>query len=303
MISVVTALYQSEPYIEEFYRRHKESIAKIGVDFEFVFVSDGSPDASEAVVLRLSEQDPRVRLIVLSRNFGQHAAMFAGIAEAKGEHVYAADCDLEEAPENIIQFYATLHRDLDVDVVYGVLKKRSGGLARDVLGRIFYRILNAISSVSIPRDQAWQRVMTRRYVEALLRYAEVETLPAGLMALAGFRQIPIEIEKPFKGSSTYSFRKRLVLALNSLASFSSAPLIGICMIGIGVTIVSSLVILGIVTAKILKYDFQSGWISLISSIWCVGGMILASTGIVGIYLAKVFNQVKNRPLYIIKKRL
>lgn len=299
-ISVVTALYKSERYVEEFYRRHRACLEKLGVAFEFILVSDDSPDDSAGVVRRLQSQTDHIRFVELSRNFGQHAAMFAGMAQARGRYVYVADCDLEEAPENIVLFYADIKSRPEVDVVYAVLKQRSGGLFRKYGGSLFYLILNLISKVEIAPNQAWQRMMTQRYVQALLQYGEVETLPAGLMALAGFQQIPREIDKSFKGSSSYSFKKRLNLAVNSLTSFSSTPLIAICLVGLGVTALSFSLIVFIVICKLMHYDFKSGWITIISSIWCVGGLLLSSVGVVGVYLAKIFNQVKNRPLYIIK---
>ena len=299
-ISVVTALYKSAPYIKEFHRRHLACLEKMGVDFEFIFVDDASPDDSEKIVEELIGLSSRIKLVVLSRNFGQHAAMFAGLAAARGNYIYALDCDLEEDPENITELYRMIRQDPGLDVVYGVLKQRTGGLFRNFFGAAFYRILDAFSDLRIAHDQAWQRIMTRRYVEALLKYTEVETLPAGLMALAGFNQKPLLIDKKYKGSTSYSFQKRLSLAVNSITAFSSRPLALICLFGLGLTALSFLAIVSIVTAKLLGYDFQTGWVSVIASIWCVGGMILSSVGVIGIYLTKVFNQVKGRPLYIIK---
>lgn len=299
-ISVVTSLYKSAPYITEFYLRHLACLEKMGVDFEFIFVDDGSPDDSRTAAEALVGRSHRVKLVVLSRNFGQYAAMFAGLAHAGGNYIYALDCDLEEEPENIAQFYDALRKNPDLDVVYGVIHERAGGFFRGVLGRLFFLILDLFSSVKIPPNQGWQRIMTRRYVEALLKYTEVETLPAGLMALAGFNQQPLPISKKYKGSTSYSFQKRFGLAVNSITAFSSRPLALICLFGLGLTALSFLAIVSIVTVKLLGYDFQTGWVSVIASIWCVGGLILFSVGVMGIYLAKVFNQVKGRPLYIVK---
>ena len=155
----------------------------------------------------------------------------------------------------------------------------------------------------LKHDQAWQRIMTKRYVEALLKYTEVESLPAGLMVLAGFNQRPIEIEKHFKGRSSYTPRKRLRLAVNSITSFSSKPLILVGLFGIVVTACAFLILTLTVIRKIMFADFQAGWVSLIGSIWCIGGLILSSVGIVGVYLSKIFNQVKNRPLFVVKEIL
>jgi len=300
-ISVVTSLYKSAPYVREFHLRHLQCLQKLGVDFEFVFVNDGSPDDSEMIVRDLIVQSENITLISLSRNYGQHAGMFAGLSHATGNYVYATDCDLEEPPENIETLYRQIKAHPETDVFYCVLKKRSGDFFRNICGKLFYVLLDAISEVKVPHDQAWQRLMTKRYVEALLKYTEVESLPSGLMMLAGFDQKPIEIEKQFKGISSYTPRMRLRLAVNSITSFSSKPLVFVGMFGLIVTASAFLLLTVTVIRKLLVTDYQAGWVSLIGSIWCIGGMILSSVGIVGVYLSKIFNQVKSRPLFIVKE--
>lgn len=300
-ISVVTSLYKSAPYIKEFHSRHLHCLQRLGVDFEFIFVNDGSPDDSETIARELVTKSQKITLISLSRNYGQHAGMFAGMHHATGNYIYATDCDLEEPPENIEILYRNIKADPGTDVFYCVLKKRSGDFFRNICGKVFYLLLDAISEVKVPHDQAWQRLMTKRYVEALLKYTEVESLPAGLMMLAGFNQKPIEIEKHFKGISSYTPRMRLNLAVNSITSFSSKPLVFVGLFGLVVTASAFLVLTYTITRKLMFSDYQAGWVSLIGSIWCIGGLILSSVGIVGVYLSKIFNQVKSRPLFIIKE--
>ena len=266
-----------------------------------MFVNDGSPDDSEAIVRKLIVEFKNITLVSLSRNYGQHAGMFAGLSYATGNFVYAADCDLEEPPENIEVLYRSIKAEPDIDVVYCVIRNRSGDVFRNMCGKLFYVLLDAFSEVKVPHDQAWQRIMTKRYVEALLRYTEVESLPAGLMMLAGFAQKPILIDKTFKGRSSYTPRKRLKLAVNSITSFSSKPLILVGLFGLLVTACAFLILIATLIRKIMFADFQAGWVSLIGSIWCIGGLILSSVGIVGVYLSKIFNQVKNRPLFVVKE--
>ena len=300
-ISVVTSLYKSAPYIREFHSRHLQCLQKLRVNFEFIFVNDGSPDNSEEIVRDLVARSQNITLISLSRNYGQHAGMFAGLNHATGNYVYATDCDLEESPENIEMLYRAIKADPATDVVYCVLRRRSGDFFRNICGKLFYLLLDVISEVKVPHDQAWQRLMTKRYVEALLKYTEAETLPAGLMMLAGFVQKPMEIDKKFKGTSSYTPRMRLKLAVNSITSFSSKPLVFVGIFGLIVTTCAFLVLVFTVMRKLLVTDYQAGWVSLIGSIWCIGGLILSSVGIVGVYLSKIFNQVKSRPLFIVKE--
>lgn len=300
-ISIVTSLYKSAPYVREFHSRHLQCLQRLGVNFEFIFVNDGSPDDSETIVRDLIARSQNITLISLSRNYGQHAGMFAGMSHATGNYIYATDCDLEEAPENIEILYREIKADPATDVFYCVLKKRSGDFFRNICGKVFYVLLDAISEVKVPHDQAWQRIMTKRYVDALLKYTELETLPAGLMMLAGFNQKPIEIEKHFKGISSYTPRMRLKLAINSITSFSSKPLVFVGIFGLVVTASAFLLLTFTIIRKLLVTDYQAGWVSLIGSIWCIGGLILSSVGIVGVYLAKIFNQVKSRPLFIVKE--
>lgn len=300
-VSIVTSLYVSAPYIREFHARHLACLEQLGVEYEFVFVDDGSPDESREVARLLAGEWPNIKLICLSRNFGQYAAMFAGLAHATGDYVCALDCDLEEPPENLTAMYRIMQEDPDIDVVYGVVQQRSGGFVRKFLSNCFVRFLSSVSNVNIPQNQGWQRLMTRDYVRALLRHSEAETLPAGLMVLTGFNQKPFPMEKTYKGSTSYSLRKRMRLAVNAITAFSSRPLELISLFGIAVTFVSFVAIAVLIGLKLAGHTYDVGWPSLIVSIWCVGGLILTSVGMVGIYLAKVFNQVKNRPLYVVKR--
>lgn len=300
-ITIVTSLYKSAPYIEAFHSRHLDCIKSIGISYEFVFVNDGSPDNSAEITRGLITRHPNITLIQLSRNFGQHAAMFAGLARAQGEYVYAADCDLEEEPENILTMFEMLRNDPDLDVVYGVTKRRTAGFMINVLSDFFYFFLNLLSEVTIPPNQTWQRIMTQQYVRELLKYQEIKALPAGLMALVGFNQAPLVVTRTFKGTTTYSFIKRTMLALSTFIAFSTKPLSWVCIAGLILACISFAFIITIITTKLLGYDFQTGWSSIVASIWCVGGLILFSIGIVGTYLARVFEQVKHRPQYVVKK--
>jgi putative glycosyltransferase len=300
-ISFVTSLYRSSAYVHEFYERYLACAKKLGVDYEFVFVDDGSPDDSADKVRELVARDEHVKLVLFSRNFGQYPAMFAAIAHATGNWIFTSDADLEEAPENIYQFWEHVKDQDKYDVIYGLVTKRIGGFVKNFLGGMFFKLLKWGADADIPENMSWQILMHRDYAKVLGQYHETETLPAGLLILTGFRKHYLYIEKPYKGSTTYTFKKRMKLAVNSITAFSSKPLVYIGLFGISVTIVSFIAAAVSIVLKLFFIDYQSGWISIILSIWLVGGLILSSIGVVGIYLAKVFNQVKQRPLYVVRK--
>src|ERR1051325_4406526 len=178
-LSIVTTLYRSAPYIGEFCRRAGEAAARITDDYEIVLVNDGSPDDSLAVAVAAYERDPHIRVIDLSRNFGHHRAMMTGLAHARGDRVFLLDADLEQQPELLPQFAAEMERS-GADVVYGVQSKRTGGLGERVIGSLYYKLFNFLSSTEIPANIVTMRLMTRRYVAALVRHREREILIGGL---------------------------------------------------------------------------------------------------------------------------
>jgi putative glycosyltransferase len=196
--------------------------------------------------------------------------------------------------------HTILHNDPNIDVVYGVFSQRDGGIVRGFMGKIFFNILNNLSEVKISKNQTWQRLMRLNYVKSLLLHKEYESLAAGLMSITGYTQKAIEVKKTFKGTSSYNFKKRFLSAISGLTAFSSKPLVYIAILGFFIALCSSLFIFYVIFCKLFIHNFQAGWITLITSIWLVGGLIMLSVGILGIYISKIFNQTKNRPLYIIK---
>lgn len=299
-LSIVTSLYCSALYLREFYSRMRASAQKITDDFEIILVNDGSPDDSLAVALSLYEQDEHVKIIDLSRNFGHHRAFMTGVEHAQGEYIFFIDCDLEEDPELLELFYNAIRESQDVDVVYGVQEARKGGWLEKITGALFFGILANLSNVAIPRNLITMRILKKRFAENLLKHRERELFLAGIFALTGFNQKPLVVKKHHRGKSTYTLRKKLDLAINSFVSFSSKPLEYIFYLGLFTTFFSILYIVLIIGKKIFLGIGVEGWTSLIASIWLLGGMVLFSIGIVGIYLAKVFTEVKARPLTIVK---
>jgi putative glycosyltransferase len=300
-LSVVTTLYQSAPYVDEFYRRLRTEVEKITSDFEIVFVNDGSTDQSLDVALDFQKEDVRIRVIDLSRNFGHHKAIITGLEHARGDLVFLIDVDLEEPPEILGAFFEPLTKE-NADAVYGVQTPRHGPWLTRTLANLFYALFKIFSDYPIPRHSLTARLMTRRYVDQLIRHKEHLSNMIGLWELTGFNQVPVPVKKsPFKGTTTYTFRRKLAAAVYAITAFSSKPLRLIAYLGFFMTALSALYA-GYLVVEYFVYGIApTGWTSLIVSIWLLGGVILFCLGIIATYLAIIFVETKNRPYTVIRK--
>jgi len=299
-LSIVTTMYQSAPYLEEFYRRISASAQGCAAEYEIIFVNDGSPDNSMEVALALYERDKGVRVIELSRNFGHHKAMMTGLSHARGRLVFLIDSDLEEEPELLQRFQAEMQAT-SADVVYGVQRKRKGGPFERVSGYVFYKLFNFLSNCEVPQNVVTARLMTQNYVANLVKHRDREVFLLGLWMITGFRQIPVVVQKGSKKGSTYNLGRKLSVFVNSITSFSNRPLVLIFYIGCIMSLVSGATALYLVANWLFFGGFLAGWSSLMLSLWFLGGLTILSIGIVGIYLAKVFTEVKDRPYTVIRK--
>jgi putative glycosyltransferase len=300
-ISVVATLYYSAPYIQEFYERITAVVQKLTTDYEIIFVNDGSPDQVLDLAYKLHKDDHRVKILDLSRNFGHHKAIMTGLAYAQGDLVYLTDIDLEEKPELLAEFYELLQQNADTDVVYGVQRERQGTWSRRVLGGAFYRLFNIISDIPVTPDTLMSRLMTKRYVESLTQHREKLFMIAGLWQLTGFKQIPLLVEKGYKGSSTYSFRRKIAFLVYSVTAFSSRPLIFIAYLGMLLTIPSACMIVFFAGQYLFFKVGVDGWTSVIVSLWFLGGLIIFNLGIIAVYLSVIFTEVKQRPYTVVRQ--
>lgn len=300
-LSIVTTLYKSSPYIDEFYARISKEAQKITDDYEIIFVDDGSPDDSLQKAVALYEKDSKVKVIELSRNFGHHKAIMTGLSHAKGEFVFLIDSDLEEEPELLGKFWEELHKEKELDVVYGVQESRKGGWFEKWSGEAFYKVYNFISGTKIPRNLSTCRLMKKKYCDSLCRFNERELFLGGIFFLTGFRQKSYIIKKLSHSPTTYSLKLKLNMFLNSLTSFSNFPLKIVFYTGLLISSVSFIFIVWIIFRKLFFDISLQGWSSLIVSVWFLGGIILISLGIIGMYISKIFIETKNRPYSIIKE--
>lgn len=300
-LSIVATLYQSAPHLEEFYDRARKSAQKlVGNDFEIVFVNDGSPDNSLDLAVEFSQNDKHVIVVDLSRNFGHHKAMMTGLAYAKGEKVFLIDCDLEEDPEWLLSFNKQAESE-SCDVVYGVQKSRKGQLFERWSGQLFYNFLNVLTSLKLPENIVTSRLMTRRYVDALLLHREREVFLAGIWHITGFLQSPQIVTKQNTSQTTYTLSRKISIFVNSVTSFSSAPLKGIFYLGTLIFLLSLIYVVYLITNKFFWAVPLSGWTSVMASVWLLGGLIISFIGIIGIYLSKVFVETKQRPYTIVRQ--
>ncbi|MDF0605558.1 glycosyltransferase family 2 protein [Neisseriaceae bacterium TC5R-5] len=302
-LSIVSTLYRSAPYLEEFHRRVCAAASQITDDYEIVLVNDGSPDDSLQFALGLQAVDQHIQVVDLSRNFGHHAAIVAGLANSRGQHVFLMDCDLEEQPEWLPRFFEKLD-ETRADVVFGVQEERVASRFSNLLGGLFWSALNVMSNVRIPHNPMTCRLMSRRYVDSLLGVEDHVLYLAGVFAWTGFSQSSLPLKKvprPAAHKSSYNLLRKLTQVADSFASFSVAPLSLIFLTGLAIWLGSILYALFLLVQRLLYPDIVlSGFTSIMLSIWFLGGTTILVLGLIGIYVAKIFQEVKRRPLYIVR---
>jgi putative glycosyltransferase len=269
-LSVVATLYRSARFLPEFYARVTRAAQEVAADYEIVLVNDGSPDPSLDVAVKIHESDPRVRIVDLSRNFGHHRAMMTGLSHARGELVFLIDSDLEEDPGLLGGFLQEMERT-GADVVYGV---------------------QALCTV---------RLMTRRYVDALVSHRERQLSIGGLWAIIGFEQVAVTITKGSREETSYGFGRRVTVLVDAITSFSDRPLVLVFYLGVLIVLGATIAAAILVVRRLFFGVLLAGWPSLIVSVWLLGGLNLFCLGLIGIYLSKVFVETKQRPYTIVRR--
>jgi putative glycosyltransferase len=303
-LSIVTTLYCSTKHISEFYTRivaQVDELSEVADSYEIVFVDDGSPDDSLQKVIELSEQDSHVKVIELSKNHGHHRAMMIGLEHSSGEKVFLIDCDLEEPPENLGIFWRELSQLPSVDLVYGEQLEKEGSGLKKYFSMWFYKVFNSLSNVEIPDNELVTRLMNRNVVDAMLRYRESELFLPGVWADVGFRRQAIPTNKAFNGESSYTISKRAAMAVDAITSFSTKPLLYVFYFGFVMSLLSFVFALYLVGNKLFLGTPVNGWTSILVSLYLIGGMIIFCVGAVGLYLSRVFSEVKQRPLSLVRK--
>ena len=305
LLSVVVPCFNEEAILPETHRRLAAALDNVpDLDFEIVYVDDGSRDATLNLLRALQRADSRVRVLALSRNFGHQIALTAGLAETAGGAVAIIDADLQDPPEVIPQMLERWRRG--ADVAYGVRTEREGETAfKRGTAKAFYRLMDRIADVSIPLDTGDFRLMDRKVVDAFCVMPERDRFVRGMVAWTGFRQEPVPYHRTARtaGETKYPFMKMLRLAVDSILSFSFLPLRLATWTGF---LTAGLALSGIVYAlaiRILTDAWVSGWAALFIAILFLGGVQLVLIGVLGEYLGRIYGEVKRRPLYLVRERL
>ncbi|OOG48158.1 hypothetical protein B0E52_03135 [Rhodanobacter sp. C06] len=303
LLSIVTSVYRSERFITRFIDEMIAAIGEAGIDrYELVFVNDGSPDESMQHLIHARSTNAAIKIVDLSRNFGHHKAVMAGLAHASGDLLFIIDCDLEVRPGVLPHFLETLRRT-GADVVYGIQGKRKGALTERVGGALFWRLFNRLSDTKVPANVLSERLMTRRYVDALLSLGDRNVFLGGMMYWSGFHQVAVLVEKTQReNASTYSLRKRFALLLEAVTSFSTVPLKLVLGGGIGITLCAGVAGIALIVRKLLHPEaVLTGFTSLMLVIIGMSGIIITVLGVIGLYISRIYTQTQNRPLFIVRE--
>ena len=305
LLSVIVPCYNEEAVLAETHRRLGEVLERMDdIDYEIVYVDDGSQDATAQILQALQLNDEHVRVLCFSRNFGHQTAVTAGLEHATGDAVVIIDADLQDPPEVIPEFVARWREGYHV--AYGVRVDRPGETRfKLATAKSFYRLLGRLSETQIPLDAGDFRLMDRRVVNALQAMPERDRFVRGMVAWVGFRQVAVPYKRAprFAGESKYPFFRMMRFALDGLTSFSVAPLHAATWIGF---IASALAMLGVGYALVLRLftnNWVTGWTALFIAVLFVGGTQLLALGVIGEYVGRIYAESKRRPLYVVQDRL
>ena len=303
LFSIVSPVYGCSINLYELYFRLYSTLEPITSSFEIIFVNDNSPDKAWDVIAEISHKDRRVKGINLSRNFGQHYAISAGLTYAKGQWVIIMDCDLQDQPEEIIKLY---NKALEgFDVVYGCRKNRQDGFLKVLFSKLFYRIFGYLTGTKQDSRIANFGIYHHKVIEAVLSMGESLRYFPTMVRWVGFKQTSVNIEHAERsnGKSSYSFKQLLRLSMDVILAFSDKPLRLTVKLGLGISFValcSTVVFFILYFSGVIKV---LGYTSLIISIWLLSGIIIFFIGMVGLYIGKTFENVKKRPAFIISDTL
>jgi dolichol-phosphate mannosyltransferase len=302
-ISVVVPVYGCRAALPELYRRLCENLDKIAKTYEIILVDDCCPQNSWEEIVKLCEKDHRVIGMHLSRNFGQIRAITAGLDKSRGDWIVVMDCDLQDRPESIPDLFVKAQEGYDV--VFARREGRKDTAITKFLSRAFYKVYDYFTDGNFDSSICNFSISKRKVIDAYCRMREHNRAYTMFIRWLGFKQTAIDMpaDERFEGKSSYNLKKKMRMAFEIITSQSNKPLIFSVKVGFVIAAVSLLYILYVILRYFIVGDITVGWTSLIASIYLMGGILLAAVGIVGIYVGNIFDEAKNRPLYVISECL
>lgn len=300
-LSIIVPMYYEEEVAYEFYNRLKNVVKKIDFDYEMIFINDGSQDNTLMILKSIANEDSNVRIIDFSRNFGHQVAVTAGILNCKGDLAVVIDADLQDPPELIVDMIEEWKKGFDV--VYAKRKTRKGeSKFKLVTAKYFYKILSNLADIEIPRDTGDFRLIDKKVIESFKEMPERNRFIRGMISWVGFKQTFVEYNRDerFAGETKYPLKKMIKFATDGIISFSSKPLKVMSSLGILTLFVSFIILIYSIVSK-LYGNTSSGWTSIMCVLVFFSGVQLVSLGIIGEYIARIYDESKNRPLYLINE--
>ena len=303
MISIVSPVYRAEKILPILVSEINLVMERIGEDYEIILVDDRSPDNSWEVMKVLSSQNPKIKSIRLSRNFGQHSAIFAGLTKTKGDWVVVMDCDMQDQPKEIAKLYKKALEGYDI--VLGQRENRKDKFLKKLTSKLFYKVFNYLSGANFDNNVANFGIYHQKTIKSILDMKDYVKFFSLFINWIGFKSvsIPIEHGEREEGKSTYSVGRLFKQAFNVIISFSDKPLRLFINFGLSISVLSFIVGIYYLYLALTGKIAQPGFSSLILSIWFLSGIIISCIGIVGVYLGKTFDQTKGRPTFIIDEEV
>ncbi|MGD1822461.1 MAG: glycosyltransferase family 2 protein [Pleomorphochaeta sp.] len=302
-ISVISPIYRGEKMLDELIERLHQNLSSICKNYEIILVNDASPDNSWSKIESICHNDSKVKGINLSRNFGQHYAITAGLNYARGEWVVVMDCDLQDRPEEIVHLYTKAQEGFDS--VFAQRVERQDNFLKKLSSKLFYFVFSYLTETKQDATIGNFGIYNRKVINAILSmHDQVRYFPT-MVKWVGFNQfaMPIEHAERAEGTSSYSFKALINLALNNIIAFSDKPLRLAAKCGFYISLISLIIGVIYIYRYFNGYIHVLGYASMIISIWFIGGIIMSLSGILGIYLGKIFDRVKDRPTYIVSESL
>lgn len=305
-ISLIVPVYYEEKVVNECYKRLTEVLQNLeNYDYEIIFINDGSKDRTLELLEEIASKDNKIKILSFARNFGHQAAVTAGLKHISGDAIVIIDADLQDPPESIPEMIKLWEEGNQI--IYGKRKTRKGESAFKILtAKMFYKTLNALSDVEIPKDTGDFRLVDRQVVDVINTFPEHNKFLRGLWSWVGFKQLPYEYERKerFAGKTKYPLKKMVKLAADGIISFSTKPLKFVGVLGLFSILISICIMLYAIISFVFKLNnLTAGWTSLMVAITFFAGTQLLSIWIISEYMARIYEESKNRPQYIIEKKI